>query len=593
MATHPKIALTIARIPLGSTISMKSRVSIPIGVKIFGVASSMLALLLGVTYLSYVRIRQVNRELTNIAAYLTPITKDIAEINIHVLEQEIHFERTVRYYETEPRNPARIAAEIITFEERGELVDIEIAATRALADEALENAYKTEDVLEIVRIRPLLTILEEDHQRLHEHSVEILTLLESGEFAEAEILNRQLEEFKDDFDARLQAVLFELTEFIEHAAREVEAHERSTLAISWWLAGIASVVGLTFAAVVTAGLVRPVRRLLSETHAVEQGNLDVELPVYSTDEVGKLTDSFNIMVRDLREKKRLKATFGQYVDPRIVETLLDQQTSSQGGQRQMMTMFFSDIAGFSSLSELLTPAKLVTLLNQYLTLASVPIQEHRGVLNQFIGDAVSAFWGPPFVEPDDHAKLACFAALEQFDQLAKLQRNLPDLLGIRKGLPDINIRIGLASGAMVAGNIGSENFKSYTVMGPAVHQAETLEEANKRYGTCILLTAQTRALIGDTFETREIDTVELLPGTGPEPIFELLGVAGSTEPLLLELRDRFVVALTAYRQQCWSEATVKFLACLELAPHDGPANYYLSRAQSESAQLTGQAAHSS
>ncbi|MEM9769826.1 MAG: HAMP domain-containing protein, partial [Cyanobacteria bacterium P01_D01_bin.71] len=433
---------------------MRPKVSISIGTKIFGVASSMLALLLGVTYLSYVRIRQVNQELTDIAAYLTPITENIAEINIHALEQEIHFERALRYYETEPLDPARITAEIATFEERGRLVDKEIAAAMSLADEALENAYKTEDVLEIARLRPLLTVIEADHQKLHEHSVEILALLEAGDFAKAAILSEQIEEFEDDFDARLQAILFELTEFVEQAAEEVAAHEQRTLATSWWLAGIASIMGLAFATVVTAGLVRPVRRLVDKTLAVEQGNLAVELPVYSTDEVGKLTDSFNVMVRDLREKERLKATFGQYVDPRIVETLLDQQAESRGGQRQMMTMFFSDIADFSRLSELLTPAGLVTLINQYLTLASAPIQEHQGVLNQFIGDAVSAFWGPPFVEPNAHAKLACMAALEQFDQLAKLHRSLPDLLGIRKGLPDINIRIGLASGELVAGNIG-------------------------------------------------------------------------------------------------------------------------------------------
>ena len=570
---------------------MKPRLSLSIGTKIFGVASSMLALLLGVTYLSYVRIRQVNQELIDIAEYLTPITENLAEINVHVLEQEIHFERVLRYYEIDPVDASRVSQEITAFESRGELVDEEIAQAMTLADAAAENAYRVENLLEIARIRPLLTVLEEDHQKLNEYGLQILALYEAGDTETAQLLGEQLAIFEDDFDARLQAILFEVTEFIEAAAQQVAAHERSTLTLSWWLAGIASAVGMAFASVVTTGLVRPVRRLVTQTQAVEYGDLEVELPVYSGDEVGKLTDSFNLMVRDLKEKERLKTTFGQYVDPRIVETLLTQQAHPQGGQRQMMTLFFSDIAGFSGISELLTPSKLVTLTNQYLTLASAPIQAHRGVVNQFIGDAVSAFWGPPFVDPSAHAKLACYAALEQFDQLTKLRRELPELLGIRKGLPDINIRVGLASGEVVAGNIGSEQSKSYTVMGAAVHQAEKLEEMNKRYGTRILLTAKTRELAGDAFETREIDTLAFTTQDPSEPIYELLGVAGDTDDVQLELRDRFQTAIAAYRDRHWSEAKTQFLACLELVPTDGPSAYYLAQVQAITGPITQDVMH--
>ena len=410
---------------------MKPRFSLSIGTKIFGIATSMLTLLLGVTYLSYIRIRQVNGELTDIAEYLAPLTENLAQINVHALEQEIHFERMLRYYTIEPVDEERVNAEEAAFEARGQEVDEEITAAIELADVAAQNTYEFEDTLEVARIRPLLTVLEEDHQKLHELSLQILKLLEAGNKEDAEFLATQLADFEDDFDARLQSILFELTEFIEDSASQAQANEENTLKVSWWFAGIATGVGVVFASLVTIGLVRPVRRLVEKTRAVEQGNLQVELPVYSGDEIGKLTDAFNTLVRELREKERLKTTFGQYVDPRIIETLLGQQPQSESGQRQMMTLFFSDIAGFSSISELLTPAGLVNLINEYLTLASVPIKEHRGVINQFIGDAVSAFWGEPFVDQAEHAILACYAALEQFDQLVKLRRALPDLLGIR------------------------------------------------------------------------------------------------------------------------------------------------------------------
>ncbi|MEO0985193.1 MAG: adenylate/guanylate cyclase domain-containing protein [Cyanobacteria bacterium J06639_14] len=560
---------------------MKPRFSLSIGTKIFGIATSMLTLLLGVTYLSYIRIRQVSGELTDIAVYLAPLTENLAEINVHALEQEIHFERMLRYYEIEPMDEDRVKAEAVAFETRGQQVDEEIAAAIELADAAAHNTYKLEDALEVARIRPLLTVLEEDHQKLHELSLQIIELLEADNKEDAEFLTRQLADFEDDFDARLQGILFELTEFIEGSAAQAQAHEQNTLRVSWWFAGIATGVGVVFASLVTAGLVRPVRRLVAKTQVVEQGNLEVELPVYSTDEVGKLTDSFNTLVQELREKERLKTTFGQYVDPRIVETLLAQQSQSDSGQRQMMTLFFSDIAGFSRISEVLTPAGLVTLINEYLTLASVPIKEHRGVINQFIGDAVSAFWGVPFVGQAEHAKLACYAALEQFDQLAKLRRALPDLLGIRKGIPEINVRVGLASGEVVTGNIGSENSKSYTVMGAAVQMAEKLEEANKIYGTRILITAKTRELAGEVIETREIDVIALSDSSNPEPIYELLGITGSTDERLLQLNDYFQAARSAYQEQRWSEAEAKFQKCLEFVPEDGPSRYYMAKIESQ------------
>ncbi|MEM9003814.1 MAG: adenylate/guanylate cyclase domain-containing protein [Cyanobacteria bacterium P01_F01_bin.86] len=560
---------------------MKPRFSLSIGTKIFGIATSMLTLLLGVTYLSYIRIRQVSGELTDIAVYLAPLTENLAEINVHALEQEIHFERMLRYYEIEPMDEDRVKAEAVAFETRGQQVDEEIAAAIELADAAAHNTYKLEDALEVARIRPLLTVLEEDHQKLHELSLQIIELLEADNKEDAEFLTRQLADFEDDFDARLQGILFELTEFIEGSAAQAQAHEQNTLRVSWWFAGIATGVGVVFASLVTAGLVRPVRRLVAKTQVVEQGNLEVELPVYSTDEVGKLTDSFNTLVQELREKERLKTTFGQYVDPRIVETLLAQQSQSDSGQRQMMTLFFSDIAGFSRISEVLTPAGLVTLINEYLTLASVPIKEHRGVINQFIGDAVSAFWGVPFVGQAEHAKLACYAALEQFDQLAKLRRALPDLLGIRKGIPEINVRVGLASGEVVTGNIGSENSKSYTVMGAAVQMAEKLEEANKIYGTRILITAKTRELAGEVIETREIDAIALSDSSDPEPIYELLGITGSTDERLLQLNDYFQAARSAYQEQRWSEAEAKFQKCLEFVPEDGPSRYYMAKIESQ------------
>ena len=553
------------------------RFTISIGVKIFGIASSMLALLLGVTYVNHRNITLVNNELFDLANYLTTLNERVAVINIHALEQEIHYERAVRLLETEPVDLALVEAELAKFEERGILVDEDLEAAIALAEVAVQNATRAEDVVEFARIRPLLEVLETDHQNFHDQSVEVFALLQAGERDEAEILDQQLEKFEENFDQRIQNVLFELGEFTAASARSAQQHEQEALRVSWILAAIATGLGLTVSSAVTLGLVRPIRRLVKSTEAVEQGDLDVRAPISSHDEIGLLSQSFNAMVTDIQAKEHLKETFGQYVDPRIIKQLLDQPGEAIATHQEEMTVFVSDIAGFSTMSELLTPQGLVALINQYLTLASEPILAHNGVLDKFIGDAVTAFWGPPFVSETDHAKLACYAALEQLSQLTKLRRLLPDIMGIRKGLPEIHIRIGLATGKLVAGNIGSQHAKSYTVLGQPMQLAEYLEAASKRYGTTILLSATTRKAAADVIETRTIDRL-LLPGqTEPSMIYELLDIAGNLTEQQATLRDRFEGGLEHYWHQQWELAYQYFTDCVAIAPNDKPSRLYLER----------------
>ncbi|MEB3230645.1 MAG: adenylate/guanylate cyclase domain-containing protein, partial [Leptolyngbyaceae bacterium] len=464
-------------------------------------------------------------------------------------------------------------------------VDQELDEAIALAQAGIENATQTKDILEFARIEPLLEVLEADHQSFHDRSLDILERIEAGDWETGAILETQLEEFEDRFDLRIQSMLFELGEVTAASAHSAEHHEQQAIRASWLLAAVATGVGLTFASFVTLGLVRPIRRLVSSATAIDQGNLQIRVPVTSGDEVGLLSQSFNRMVADIQAKEQLKATFGQYVDPRIVDQLLTQAAvtgaaASEGSattQHQPMTVFFSDIAGFSSISEMLTPSGLVMLINQYLTLASEPIVLNNGVIKQFIGDAVSAFWGEPFVAADEHAKLACYAALEQQGQLMKLRRILPDIMGIRKGLPEVKIRIGLATGELVASNIGSETSKSYTVLGPAVHIAEFLESTNKRYGTTILMMAATQEAAGTGFETREIDTLYLPGHDRPTAVYELLDTVGNLTEQQEALRDRFHQGLIHYRKQEWDLAQRCFEACRAIAPNDGPTEVFLER----------------
>ncbi len=309
---------------------------------------------------------------------------------------------------------------------------------------------------------------------------------------------------------------------------------------------------------------------------VERGVLDRDVEVNSRDEVESLATTFNEMMGGLRRKRVLEESFGRYVDPRVVKVLLEHQGGA-GSRRQQVTVLFSDIAGFSSISELLTPERLVTLINRYLTLAAAPIRASDGMIDRYIGDAVVAFWGQPLVKDTEQCRLACEAAFDQMTQLVKLRRMLPDIVGIRKGLPQLDVRIGLATGEGLVGNVGTQHSRSYTMLGSVVEIAGMLEEANKRYGTRILMTDETMRMAGTAIVTRQIDTLTLGAGGGSVPVHELVAFAGDVEADELELCASFRSGLEHYREGDRVAARRAFETCLTLDPADGPSHYYIDR----------------
>ncbi len=420
--------------------------------------------------------------------------------------------------------------------------------------------------------------VEKNHQDVYDQSLSILQILYEDSKVEAELLQEELQQEVDGLNGKMEAMMSQLAVLTEKGANFIEIQVGKTLLFSKSMVVFASFIGLLLATIVTMGLIRPVKNLLRGTKEIEKGNLEIEVVAKSRDEIGELSVIFNSMVQDIREKERIKATFGQYVDPRIVDDMIKKGGLVQNkGEREVMTVFFSDVANFSTISERLTPDGLVNLINNYLSLASEPIIRYRGVIDKFIGDAVMAFWGPPFVGEQEHAKLACNAALEQFVQLDKLRKRMPDLMGIRKGLPDVNIRIGLATGEVLVGTIGSENSKSYTIIGEATKIVSSLEELNKQYGTQILIMEKTRDLVASVFETRKIDLIHAGGSQHQMFIYELLSHKGELDAENVQMRDAFEGGLGHYWKQSWSKAKQHFEDCLKIKPNDGPAQLYLKR----------------
>ncbi len=377
----------------------------------------------------------------------------------------------------------------------------------------------------------------------------------------------------DALNERISRLRREANALTASAIRNAARDERRLLLINAGLTALAALLGLGFAIVVTRTLVRGVRGLVDGASRVEEGDLDVAIEPASRDELGRLAGSFNAMVGGLRMKERIKDTFGTYIDPRIVEDLLDRpEVSDPGGERREMTVMFIDLKGFTSISEALPPDDLVRFMNRYFEHMTDAIAHNGGVIDKFIGDAVMAYWGPPFTGADDHARLACRAAVEALGHLERFRADAVRSLPGPGPTLDIDLRIGVSTGEMIVGTVGSRAAKNFTIMGDAVNLGSRLEGANKVYGSHVMISDRTRTLAGDSIMVRELDLIRVKGKHDPTRVYELLA-----EPLDPAAAAHFDAGLAAYRAQDWDAAEVAFAEALEQMPGDGPSALYRER----------------
>jgi class 3 adenylate cyclase len=549
----------------------------PISLKIYSIALSLLALMIIVTGLSARNLKSLNNEVIALSAYYIPLDQQVGSVETLIRQQGVHLERILLLQRLGGKDKAVLEQEQKLFDDRGINADQVIDSSVRLLEEGIASDKVTVDRAAFDFLRKALPEIQTARQNFHGTFRKFLVEAEEGNTRSIQIVREVVVKEKDDINAQLEKVILAIQKVTQDSANKAQTEEVKAIQLNWGITFIAGVLGLGFAAIITRSLVQPVRRLLRGTRAVEQGDLNIKVHASSTDEIAVLTESFNTMVAGLREKERIKSTFSQYVDPRIVKELLDSHLPTLGGERRVMTAFFSDIEGFTHICEQMTPDGVVRFLNQYFTLMSEPIRDNRGILDKFIGDGIMAFWGPPFTDDREHARLACFAALEQLKQLEKFNQMLPDLMGLRKGLPTVNIRIGIATGDVTVGSIGSEASKGYTVMGDTVNLASRLEGANKEYGSRILISEDTWNMARDAVEVRELDTIRVVGKSEPVRVFELLGRKGQLDAAAQELQRRFAQGLQCYRQSEWNQAETAFEACLTVKPDDTPSQTLLLR----------------
>jgi adenylate cyclase len=224
-----------------------------------------------------------------------------------------------------------------------------------------------------------------------------------------------------------------------------------------------------------------------------------------------------------KEKRQIKTAFSQYVEPTIInEILKDPSKLKLGGEKKELTIFFSDIKNFTTISEVLKPEILVTLLNEYFTEMANIILKNKGVVDKYIGDSIMVIWGAP-LELENHAFFACKTALEMKNRLTELRKQWKT-----KNLPELEMRIGINTGKVVVGNMGSDKRFDYTVMGDPVNLASRLEGLNKEYGTEIIISRFTYEKVKNDFLCRPLGTVQVKGKKEPVEIYELVDFKPST-----------------------------------------------------------------
>ncbi len=345
------------------------------------------------------------------------------------------------------------------------------------------------------------------------------------------------------------------------------------LQITLLLIGVAILIiaiGLSF--LLAGGVTKPVRALAFAARRIGKGELETSVDIKTGDELEELGGAFNEMVKGLKEREFIKTTFERYVSKTVASELIkNPEMVRLGGTKKELTVMFSDIGGFTTLSETLSPEEVVKHLNEYFEGMSSSILEFDGTINQFQGDAIVAFWGAP-VPQENHAMFACLAALRCREFLKNLQHKW-----VSQGLPERTFRFGINTGEMVVGNIGSSSRFEYTVIGDEVNLASRLEGANKIYGTQILISDTTYELAKDEIIGREIDIIRVVGKTEPVRIYELVSQKGQLDERKTEVLGKFRAGINLYREQKWIEAKEYFKKILESDPYDKPSQEYLKR----------------
>ena len=279
-----------------------------------------------------------------------------------------------------------------------------------------------------------------------------------------------------------------------------------------------------------------------------------------------------LFMMERKQKGFIKGAFSQYLSPTVIDQIVENPDMLQlGGEKRELTPFFSDIQGFSTISEGLTPEELVQLLNEYLTAMCDLISSYHGTIDKFEGDAIIAFWGAPLELPN-HATVACHAAIDMQKKNEEMRKTLRE-----QNRPMLYTRMGMSSGPVVVGNMGSADRMDYTMMGDVVNLAARLEGVNKFYQTFTMISQSTYELAKDDIDTRQLDVIRVVGKKEPIQVYEVLERKNQTSSEKSGVVEKYLKALKLYQERNFADASKEFEKVLAIDPDDGPSKTYVKR----------------
>ncbi len=301
--------------------------------------------------------------------------------------------------------------------------------------------------------------------------------------------------------------------------------------------------------------------------------IDMVYPVLATVSASILFTLYRVSQEE-KQKQFFHNAFGQYLAPTVIEEIVKNPDKLRlGGERKVLTAFFSDVQGFSTISENLSPEELVELLNDYLTRMTTILLKHGGTVDKYEGDAIIAFFGAP-VSFDDHAERACLTAIEMQKELQNMRKELK-----KEGRPVLKARIGINTGPMVVGNMGSSTRMDYTIMGDAVNLASRLEGVNKQYGTFTMISEYTQKELSNNIVTRKLDIIRVVGKREPVTIYEVVDKKENITEETKKLITLFHKGREEYALRNWEEAAAYFKEALAVFPEDPASLCYISRCE--------------
>src|SRR6187401_2571686 len=443
--------------------------------KIFLLAGILLALFGAVVGVLATMQRLDGQQINNIVNYELPLSRLVSEFDVGTDRYELNIMRVLRL---DAASPEELKAAIATKQALNDDLRRQVDETQSLLQRAIRDPrYRTEDRVDLARIEGSFKYLARSLDGFLAAGEQTMGLLADGKLDEAKAASLGFEKYSQTFGPDLSEIRRGLASLTDRATRTVLARQQLNTYLSFALFIAACGIGLGISAVGSAQAVSGLRRIVASARAIASGTNSAPVVILTRDEVGELARSFNSMVEELRSRERIKDTFGKFVDPRLINQLIG--SGADQAERRTLTIFFSDIADFSGISEQLTASAVVNLLNSYFGTVAEVIHAHHGFIDKYIGDAVMAFWISPFSAGDTHASDACLAALAQQEAIVALRAKLPEITGMRRNPPKLMIRMGIATGEAVVGTVGAASSRSYTVMGDTVNLASRIEGINK------------------------------------------------------------------------------------------------------------------